>query len=196
MAEKRLDAFIAVGSNIDPERHILEALRRLARRLSVTGVSTFYRTAPLDRPDQPPFLNGVWRIDAPVPARAIKFDYLRPIETELGRVRTADKFAARTIDLDLILYGDAVINEPGLKIPDPDLRTRPFIGIPALALAPDLVLPDTGERLASILPSVSANLQPAPDFTARLRKTASEFQLGAGCVPRPFTKNEARGVNG
>lgn len=174
MADAPVEVFLAVGSNLDPESNILEALHRIQRRASVTGMSTFYWTEPLDRPDQPPFLNGVWRVETSLPARTLKFDGLRRIEQELGRVRTADKYASRTIDLDIILYGHAVIDEPDLRIPDPDLRTRSFIFLPLLELAPDLVLPDTGERLAAIVPRKTAALEPADEFTKRLRRTASQ----------------------
>lgn len=176
MADPPVEVFLAVGSNIDPERNILEALQRIQRHARVTGVSTLYRTEPLDRPDQPPFLNGVWRVATPTPARTFKFDGLRRIEQELGRVRTADKHAPRTIDLDIILYGHAVIDEPDLRIPDPELRRYPFIFVPLLELAPDLVLPDTGERLATIVPPKMGALEPAEEFTERLRLTALQNQ--------------------
>ena len=163
-------AFIAVGSNIEPERHVPAALDRLRKCVGVTGVSTVYRTAPLGRPEQGAFLNGVWRIETDVPARGLKLDVLRRIETELGRVRTADKYAARVIDLDVILYGNQVIDEPDLRLPDPDIRTRAFIAVPLLELAPDLVLPDTGESLVSIVAELDqSGLEPVADITGELR---------------------------
>jgi dihydroneopterin aldolase/2-amino-4-hydroxy-6-hydroxymethyldihydropteridine diphosphokinase len=177
VSEKPAEASIAVGSNIDPQRHILEAFERIKHYGRVTGVSTFYRTPALGRPDQPPFINGVWRFETSVPARALKFDVFRKIESELGRVRTADKYADRTIDLDIVLYGDTVIDEPDLKIPDPDIRTRPFIAIPLLELAPDLVLPDTGEQLASIASAMEKwDLHPTQELTLRMRTRVSDDQ--------------------
>ena len=174
MAEGLVDVFLAVGSNIDPERHIRDALTHVKSLARVTGVSMFYRTHPLGPPGQPPFLNGVWRIETSTPAHKLKFDCLRSVEMELGRVRTADKYAPRTIDLDLILYGQAVIDEPGLKVPDPDICTRAFIAIPVLELAPDLVLPDVEERLASVTRVGVAGMEPVKEFTERLRRTAFE----------------------
>jgi 7,8-dihydro-6-hydroxymethylpterin-pyrophosphokinase len=104
-------------------------------------------------------------------ARYLKFEVLRGIEAELGRVRTEDKYAARTVDLDIAIYGDAVVSEPDLRIPDPDIRKRPFIAVPLLELAPFLMLPDTGEALSSLASAKArADLEPVSSFTARLRK--------------------------
>jgi 2-amino-4-hydroxy-6-hydroxymethyldihydropteridine diphosphokinase len=163
-------AYIAVGSNIEPEKNIPEALERLKRYAQIKAISTFYRTLPITRPEQPSFLNGVWQIDTAGKARTLKFEILRRIEAELGRVRTEDRYAARTIDLDIALYGDAVIDEPDLHIPDPDIRRRPFIAVPLLELAPCLVLPDTGEQLSSLTTTrATEHLVPAYDFTESLR---------------------------
>ena len=175
-----ISVYIAVGANIEPEKHISEALERLKRYARIKAISTFYRTVPIGRPQQPAFLNGIWHIETAKTARALKFEVLRRIEAELGRVRTEDQYAARTIDLDIAVYGDAVINEPDLRVPDPDIRQRPFIAVPLLELAPCLVLPDTGERLSPI-PSVKAStdLEPAYVFTESLR----------GCLKSPYTKH-------
>ena len=168
---KGIEAYISVGSNIEPEKNIPEALEKLKKYVSVKAVSTFYRTVPIGRPEQPAFLNGVWQIDAEQTARELKFDVLRQIEAELGRVRTEDKYAARTIDLDIALYGDMVIDEPDLRIPDPDIRQRPFIAVPLLELAPLLVLSDTGELLSSLdIVKAIQDLEPVYDFTEILRE--------------------------
>jgi 2-amino-4-hydroxy-6-hydroxymethyldihydropteridine diphosphokinase len=164
-------AYIAVGSNIRPEENIPAALDRLRRAVRVTASSTFYRTAALDRPGDPDFLNGVWRIETELPACALKFDVLRRIEDALGRTRGADRYAPRTIDLDLLLHGEAVIAEPGLRIPDPDIRARVFLAVPLLELAPALVLPDTGESLASLpVARAGSGLTPDVSLTELLRK--------------------------
>lgn len=158
-----VQAYVGIGSNIDPLHHIPAALDRLQAAMPLTGVSTFYRTEPIGRPGQPVFLNGVAGVSCPVPARALKFEVLRGIEHALGRVRTADRFAPRTIDLDILLYGDAVIDEPGLRVPDDDLRRRAFLIAGLLELAPGLILPDTGERLEHLAdPRACAALCPVP----------------------------------
>ena len=77
--------------------------------------------------------------------------WLRRIEADLGRVRNADAYAARPIDLDVLICGDEVVEDLGLVLPDPDLRSRSFLAAALLELAPDLVLPDSGERLAELV---------------------------------------------
>lgn len=171
MVDIPTDVFIAVGSNIEPEANVLAALELLQQHVRVIGVSTLYRTAPVGRPDQAAFINGVWRVATAMPPRTLKFDLLRAVEVQLGRVRTPDKYAPRTIDLDVVLYGSLVIDEPGLRIPDPDIRTRPFIAVPLLELDPHCVLPDTGEFLAAIVrPDDRDQLEPLPLLTDRLRR--------------------------
>lgn len=170
MADQTTIAFIGVGSNVDPETNIVAALASLREKAVVTGISTFYRTVPLDRPEQPSFLNGVFRIQTDRDARDLKFDILRKIEKHLGRVRTEDKYAARSIDLDILLYGQAVMDEPDLRIPDPDIRTRSFIAVPLLELEPDLMLPGGGGRLSAIVEGMDrSSLEPAEALTQRLR---------------------------
>jgi 2-amino-4-hydroxy-6-hydroxymethyldihydropteridine diphosphokinase len=164
-------AYIAVGANIEPEKHIVRALELLSREVDIMGISTFYATPAYGRPEQPEYRNGVIEVRALHSARGLKFRVLRIIELALGRVRTDDKYAARTIDLDLLLYGDALIDQEGLRVPDPDLRTRIFLAQPLLDLAPGLILPDTGECVASleILRREPAPT-PAPNFTALLKE--------------------------
>lgn len=163
--------FIAVGSNIDPERSIPAALNRLQEDIEVTAVSTHYRTRPLGRPEQPPFVNGVWQAATALEPRVLKHDVLRPIEASLGRVRTGDRYAARPIDLDIALYGDVVVDEEDLVIPDPDIRQRPFLAVPLLELSPELRMPDTGERLASLpVAQQTDGLDPLAELTQLLRR--------------------------
>jgi len=188
-------AYIAVGSNIHPETNIPAALDKLMRFVRVTASSTFYRTAPLSAPGtpagkgaratggnvgatsrgDPEFLNGVWRIETGLDARALKFTVLRRIEEELGRTRGTNRYAPRTIDLDLLIYGSMAINEPDLRVPDPDIRSRPFLAVPLLQLAPDLVLADNGERLADVChggprPCAGEALMPDREITEQLNE--------------------------
>ncbi len=168
--EQAVDAFIAVGSNINPERNIAAALDLLTERVRVTGVSTFYRTAPLGRPEQPNFLNGVFRIRTALEPRTLKFEVLRDVERRLGRLRTADRFAAREIDLDLLLYGDRTIEERGFSVPAEDIE-RPFVAIPLAELAPDYVLPRTGSPLSCLCARMDRRgLTAESAFTRTLRK--------------------------
>ena len=101
-------AFVAIGSNIDAAANVRAAVRALALRMPVVAISTVYRTEPEERPEQPPFYNCVVEINAEIAPLELKFQVLRPIEEALERRRTSDKYAPRTIDLDLILYDDLV----------------------------------------------------------------------------------------
>ena len=126
-------AYVSVGSNIEPERHIEAALGLLMNRVPVTAVSMFYRTEPIGRPEQDPYLNGVFEIRTDLPACEVTSVILHPIETQLGRVRSEDRFAPRTLDLDLILYDNLEISSPSLSIPHPDIE-RVFVLGPVLEL--------------------------------------------------------------
>lgn len=168
---QEIDAFIAVGANIEPEAHILRALDLLRGSMPVVATSTFYRTASLGRQEQAPYLNGMWRVRTRLAPRSLKVSVLRDIEARLGRVRARDKFAARPIDLDVALYGDQVVHEPDLHIPDPDIQRRPFLAVPLLELAPELVLPDSGQRLADLpVARAAADMTPADEFSQQLQR--------------------------
>ena len=171
MRERAVEAFIAVGSNIEPERNVPAAFEMLREVACVTAVSTMYRTAALERPEQEPYVNGVWRVLTHLSARELKFTVLRRIEARLGRVRTEDAYAPRPIDLDIALFGSAVIREPDLVVPDPDILGRPFLAVPLVELAPGLRLPGTDDLLAD-QPACSdtSGLEPMPDLTERLRE--------------------------
>ena len=168
------EVYISIGSNIEPESNIARALLLLAASQHLTAVSTMYRSAALNRPNHPEFINGACRIETNAAPRALKFDCLRPIESELGRIRSADKFAPRTIDLDIALYADFQICDDDLMVPDPDIRTRPFLALPLLELAPGLVLPDTGQPLAEVVRAMNRDAIVAdPDLTQYLRERLS-----------------------
>jgi dihydroneopterin aldolase/2-amino-4-hydroxy-6-hydroxymethyldihydropteridine diphosphokinase len=164
-------AYVAVGSNLEPERHIVAALEALRQKVAVEASSSFYRTAALGRPQQTDFVNGVWRLRTSLPARRLKVDVLRGIEADLGRERTGDRYAPRTIDLDLILFGEEIIDEPDLIVPDPDILRRPFIARPLLELYPDLILPGCREALATFPVSRATEaLQPLPELSRLLKE--------------------------
>jgi dihydroneopterin aldolase/2-amino-4-hydroxy-6-hydroxymethyldihydropteridine diphosphokinase len=163
------DIFISVGSNIDADINIPEALRRLQTFVDVCATSTFYRTEDVDRPASPMFSNGVWQIVTKLKPLELKYEVLRRVESKLGRVRTLDPSAPRTIDLDLVLYGNRVVHEPDLILPDPKIRTRPFIAVPLLELAPHLKLPDSGESVSSLPAASDHSLQVACKLTERMK---------------------------
>jgi 2-amino-4-hydroxy-6-hydroxymethyldihydropteridine diphosphokinase len=147
-------AFIGLGSNLGDCSSYLERaidLLRASQGIRVIGVSTFRKTDPVGHLDQPPFLNGAVAVETEVGAREL-LDRLLAIERELGRERAGPRFGPRTIDLDLLLYGEEVIDEPGLKVPHPRLGERAFVLEPLVELDPGLRLPD-GRLLTELLPS-------------------------------------------
>ena len=164
-------AFVAVGSNVAPETNVRRALLLLAREVRLLGISTFYQTKPIDRPDQPPFCNGVVEIETELPPRELKHSLLHRIERELGRLRTEDKYAPRAIDLDLLLYDDLALETEGLLLPDPEIERRPFLAIPLAELAPELILPGKGVRMGEVAARLAgAEMRPLPEYSALLRK--------------------------
>ena len=164
-------AFVSVGSNIDPAVNTEQALRLLGRETRITNISTVYETEAEGRPEQPRYYNCLAEIDTALPPRDLKFNVLRKIEEKLGRRRGVDKFAARTIDLDLILYDELMLAEEDLTLPDPDIARRPFLATPLEELAPGLVMPGTGVPIGEIARSLPRDaMQPLADYTKHLRK--------------------------
>lgn len=109
----------------------------------MAAVSTMRETDPVDYLDQPRFLNGAARLETELSPREL-LDALLEVERALGRVRTGPRFGPRSIDLDLLLYADATIDEPGLAVPHPRLHERRFALEPLSALDPALVVPGRG----------------------------------------------------
>ncbi|MHB0937867.1 MAG: 2-amino-4-hydroxy-6-hydroxymethyldihydropteridine diphosphokinase [Armatimonadota bacterium] len=161
--------FIGVGSNIEPEESIPHALDLLKQAMHVTGISTFYRTPALGNEEQPPFYNGVIAAETDFPPGTVKVDTLQDIEERLGRRRCEDRYAPRTIDLDLILYDDLIVEEADLILPDPEIIRRAFLAVPLCELAPELTLPD-GRSICAVAGELAAQpLEPLPEFTESLR---------------------------
>jgi len=135
-------AYIGLGSNIgDREVALWAALELLGD--DVVAVSSFRETDPVGYLDQPMFLNAAAALETELEPRAL-LDRLLELERELGRTREGPRFGPRTIDLDLLLYGDRVIDEPGLVVPHPRLAERRFVLEPLAELDPDLVVPGLG----------------------------------------------------
>ena len=165
-------AFISVASNIDPAENVRRALRLLSREVRIVAVSTFYRTRPLGRPEQDDFYNGVLEVQTGVPPAELKHAVLRRIEEQLGRERTEDKYGPRTVDLDVLLYDELVMDTDDLVLPDPDIPHRPFLAIPLHELAPELVLPGSGRPIQDIAAALADHdMQPLPEYTELLRES-------------------------
>jgi 2-amino-4-hydroxy-6-hydroxymethyldihydropteridine diphosphokinase len=164
-------AFIAVGSNVEAERNVADALESLGQRVRIVAVSLFYWTPALGAPDSSPdFLNGVVEIETELGPRELKQNVLLEVEDELGRERGAEKSAPRTIDLDLVLHGEVVCKEKGLDLPAPEILERPFVALPLLELEPKLVLPGADRPLSELVRGLSSSeMAPAESFNAGLR---------------------------
>lgn len=154
-------AFIACGSNIDPRPNLARALVRLSAAADLLRRSPTYLTRPWGVTDQAPFLNLVAAVRTAAAPHAL-LDDLQAIERALGRTRTV-RHGPRTIDLDILLYGDLVIGDPAagdperggghrLTIPHPGLTERDFMLVPLLDVAPDLAHPADGRPLAAWRP--------------------------------------------
>jgi 2-amino-4-hydroxy-6-hydroxymethyldihydropteridine diphosphokinase len=145
MTVPRAIAYVGLGSNLgDREATLREALRRLdaVDGIAVVAVSSFRETDPVGKVDQPRFVNAAAGLETSLTPREL-LDRLLEAERALGRDRAKEeRWGPRTLDLDLLLYGDVTIDEPGLEVPHPRLAERAFVLEPLLELDPDLRLPD------------------------------------------------------
>jgi 2-amino-4-hydroxy-6-hydroxymethyldihydropteridine diphosphokinase len=141
-------AFVGLGSNLgEREATILRALGRLQEEpeIDVVRVSGLRETDPVGYVDQPPFLNGAAELATELPAREL-LTRLLAIERELGRTRgDGPPLGPRTIDLDLLLYGEDTIAEAGLQVPHPRLHERRFALEPLAELDPSAMIPGRGQ---------------------------------------------------
>ena len=135
-------AYVGLGANLGNREEMLQhaiALLSAADGVEVLAVAELRETDPVGVVDQPPFLNGAAAVDTTLSAREL-LDTLLAIERSLGRVR-AERWGPRTIDLDLLLYGDEIVDEPGLRVPHPHLHERRFALEPLAELDPELAIP-------------------------------------------------------
>jgi 2-amino-4-hydroxy-6-hydroxymethyldihydropteridine diphosphokinase len=143
-------AYLSLGSNIEPERNLAAAVDRLGRWGCIQAVSTVWESAPLGFADQPNFLNAALLLETSLSAQGLRQEAISSIETALGRVRTANKSAPRTIDIDIMLFNHDVLQVGQRRIPSPEVLERPFVAIPLAEIAPDYVHPEIGQTLRQI----------------------------------------------
>jgi 2-amino-4-hydroxy-6-hydroxymethyldihydropteridine diphosphokinase len=144
--------YVGLGANLgDREGTLRAAVDALAAEegIEVAAVSTLRETEPFGVGEQPPFLNGAVALDTTLSAREL-LDLLLAVEQRFGRIRVSGEHGPRTLDLDLLVYGDEVIDEPGLAVPHPRLHERRFVLEPLAELAPGLVVPGRGSVAAAL----------------------------------------------
>lgn len=150
---REVDAYIGLGANLDdPARHVREAINALGGipGCRLVKASRLYRSSPMGPQDQPDYVNAVAKLSVDLnPHRLL--DELQAIEAAHGRVRKPDmRWGPRTLDLDILLYGDRTMDDGRLTIPHPGLCVRPFVFVPLLEIEPALRVPG-GYLLKAIL---------------------------------------------
>lgn len=154
---------LTLGSNIDKERNLPQAVALLREMATVTAVAPVYESAPTGLLEQPNFFNTAVLLHTPLTPAQIKDDLIAAIEHALHRVRQADKNAPRTIDLDLALYNDAVLDYVAgdgrsRHLPDPDIYKFVHVALPIADLLPGTPHPETGEPFTAIAARLLAKL--------------------------------------
>ncbi len=151
--------YIGIGANLgDREKTLQEATDILNAKpeIAVVAASAVYETDPIGVVDQPYFLNAVLQVHTSLSARSL-LNCLLAIERKFGRVRQT-RWGPRTLDLDILFYGDNVINQPGLQVPHPHLQERAFVLIPLCDLKPDLKHPVLDQSIQFLTDSLGMDL--------------------------------------
>ena len=150
-------AYIAIGRNLaSPLEQVNAAVQALGEipQSKIVAVSSFYRTPPLGPQDQPDYLNAAVVLETALNAETL-LDNTQRIELQQGRVRKAERWGPRTLDLDIMLFGHETINTERLTVPHYDMKNRGFMLWPLFEVAPDLIFPD-GIPLRTILDNLNA----------------------------------------
>ncbi|KZR32050.1 MULTISPECIES: 2-amino-4-hydroxy-6-hydroxymethyldihydropteridine diphosphokinase [Enterobacter] len=150
-------AYIAIGSNLaSPLEQVNAAVQALGQipQSRIVAVSSFYRTPPLGPQDQPDYLNAAVALETALDPETL-LDNTQRIELQQGRVRKAERWGPRTLDLDMMLFGLEVINTERLTVPHYDMKNRGFMLWPLFEIAPALTFPD-GTSLKTVLQNLNA----------------------------------------
>lgn len=150
MSKRTNRAVISLGSNVNKEENLPASIRLLAELCDVVDVSPVYETLPVGLPDQPNFFNAAVIVETEMQPARLKKKVLSHIEELLNRMRTGNRNAPRTIDLDLALFNDEVCEYDGHEVPDPDVLSFAHVAVPIADMAPHMLHPQTGESMADI----------------------------------------------
>ena len=144
--------YIGLGSNLgDRVCNCVAAVRELSRVCSIEALSSLYETEPVGvNGEQPPYVNAVLKAASGLDPSAL-LEALQSIERTLGRLRTEERWAPRTIDLDLLLYDNLVVDSPGLTLPHPRMHTRRFVLVPLCEIEPTVVHPVLSRPVRDLL---------------------------------------------
>lgn len=143
---RKVGAYVGIGANLgDPVAQVHSAREALQRHpdLRETAFSSLYRSAPMGPSDQPDYVNAVMAIETALTPREL-LRVLQKVEAVHGRVRSGKRWGPRTLDLDLLLYGEDVIETDELRVPHPGIGDREFVLFPLLEIAPELIIPGRG----------------------------------------------------
>jgi 2-amino-4-hydroxy-6-hydroxymethyldihydropteridine diphosphokinase len=168
-------AYLFLGSNIEPEKNMVAAIKLLAEMTRLVTVSPVWESKPIGFTNQPNFLNAAAIVETNLDAEQLVESVAHTIEKRLGRRRQLNKNAPRTIDIDLILFNHQIFESNYHHIPSPELLGRPFVAIPLAAIAPNVRHPETGQTLQDIAESFDV----APD-DIQLRPNISETVMALG----------------
>jgi 2-amino-4-hydroxy-6-hydroxymethyldihydropteridine diphosphokinase len=171
--QTRVEAYVGVGSNLDPEKNILAALPEIESRVQVLEASRFYRNPAIapDRRKRPPFVNGVLKIRTGLTPCDLKHIVLRTVERRVHRRRTGDRYGPRTLDLDLLIYGDLEVESDGITLPDPEISVQPFWAVPLAELVPEMRPPNTSLSMKELVRTLDTrSFVYLEAFTAELRR--------------------------
>ncbi len=146
------EVWVGIGSNVgDRNEHLEFAVRELAKLGKIARLSSIYETEPWGRKDQACFLNAVCALSVEDLDPFLFLEIVKGIESKAGRESDSSKWGPRSLDIDLLFWGDEVVDTDQLIIPHPEICSRRFVLVPILEIAPDLVHPTTGKKISEIL---------------------------------------------
>jgi 2-amino-4-hydroxy-6-hydroxymethyldihydropteridine diphosphokinase len=151
-----VDVFIGLGSNLgDRKSNLMRAMEILEQRMKLLKVSSLYESEPVYKKDQPWFVNCVAKFGTILAPKEL-LEYLHDVEKKLGRERNV-RYGPRCIDLDILFYGDEIVEDHDLKIPHPMIHERRFVLVPLAEIDPDYIHPTYRSSVAALLAKMNSN---------------------------------------